>query len=348
MRALTVVPGRAGSGRLDEIPEPQPGSGHVLVETLLIGVCGTDIEIVSGRYGWAPPGADRLVLGHESLGRVLQAPAESGVAAGDLVVGIVRRPDPVPCLNCATGEWDMCRNGRYTERGIKELHGYCSERYVIEPEFAVKVDPSLERVGVLLEPTSVVAKAWEHVERIGRRAAWEPRKALVTGAGPIGLLAALLAVQRGLDTHVLDRVTDGPKPKLVRDLGATYHAGSVEEACKDADVVVEATGVGRLVFDVMQHTAPGGIVCLTGVSPAGRSIDVDAGLLNRQMVLANDVVFGSVNANRRHYEQAAEALARADRGWLEGLITRTVPLGRWREALDRRADDVKVVIDVTA
>ena len=201
---------------------------------------------------------------------------------------------------------------------------------------------------MLLEPTSVVAKAWEHVERIGRRTTWEPRKALVTGAGPIGLLAALLAVQRGLDTHVLDRVTDGPKPQLVRDLGATYHSGSVEEACKDADVVVEATGVGQLVFDVMQHTGAGGIVCLTGVSSSGRSIGVDAGLLNRELVLENDVVFGSVNANRRHYEQAAEALARADRGWLEGLITRTVPLERWQESLERRPDDVKVVIDLSA
>jgi len=348
VRALTVVPGQAGSARLDDVPDPNPRSDLVLVETLLIGVCGTDIEIVSGRYGWAPPGQDRLVLGHESLGRVLQAPPGSGLAQGDLVVGIVRRPDPEPCPNCAAGEWDMCRNGRYTERGIKQLHGYCSVRYVVEPGYAVKVDPSLERVGVLLEPTSVVAKAWEHVERIGRRTTWEPRKALVTGAGPIGLLAALLAVQRGLDTHVLDRVTDGPKPQLVRDLGATYHSGSVEEACKDADVVVEATGVGQLVFDVMQHTGAGGIVCLTGVSSSGRSIGVDAGLLNRELVLENDVVFGSVNANRRHYEQAAEALARADRGWLEGLITRTVPVERWQESLERRPDDVKVVIDLSA
>jgi threonine dehydrogenase-like Zn-dependent dehydrogenase len=242
----------------------------------------------------------------------------------------------------------MCRNGRYTERGIKELHGYCSERYRIEPEFAVRIDPGLGSVGVLLEPATVVAKAWEHTERIGRRATWKPGKALITGAGPIGLLAALLGVQRGLDVHVLDRVTEGPKPDLVQALGATYHVGSVEEACKDADVVIEATGVGQLVFDVMQHTASGGIVCLTGVSAAGRSIPVDAGMLNREMVLENDVVFGSVNANRRHYEQGSEALARADRDWLERLITRRIPLDRWEEALRREPDDVKAVIEVTA
>jgi glucose 1-dehydrogenase len=348
VRALTVTPLRAGSARLEEVSNPVLGSNEVLVETLFVGVCGTDLEIVSGEYGWAPPGEDRLILGHESLGRVLDAPEEAGLEAGDLVVGIVRRPDPEPCANCAMGEWDMCRNGRYTERGIKEIHGYCSERYVIEPEYAVKVDASLERVGVLLEPTSVVAKAWDHVEKIGDRARWQPRKVLVTGAGPIGLLAALLGVQRGLDTHVLDRVTEGPKPDIVRDLGATYHTESVEEACADADVVIEATGVGQLVFDVMQHTAPGGIVCLTGVSPTGRQIEVDAGLLNRSMVLENDVVFGSVNANRRHYEQAAEALAKADPAWLERLISRRVPLDRWEEALDRRPDDVKAVIEVSA
>jgi threonine dehydrogenase-like Zn-dependent dehydrogenase len=344
-----VTPGVPNSLRCDpDWPEPAPEEGAILVEALAVGICGTDHEIISGAYGEAPPGQERLVLGHESLGRVVRAPAGSGLASGDLVVGIVRRPDPVPCPNCAAGEWDMCRNGRYTERGIKELHGYCSERYVIEPEYAVRIEPSLERVGVLLEPTSVVAKAWEHVERIGRRATWRPGRALVTGAGPIGLLAALLAVQRGLETHVLDRVSGGPKPALVHDLGASYHAGSVEEACKDADVVIECTGVGRLVFDVMQNTAPGGVVCLTGVSSAGRAIEVDAGLLHRELVLENDVVFGSVNANRRHYQAAAEALARADSAWLERLITHRIPLERWEEGLERRPDDVKAVIEVSA
>src|SRR5436853_2964292 len=174
MRALTVRPGQADSARVGEVPEPPPADGPVLVRTLAVGVCGTDLEIVSGAYGWPPPGRDRLILGHESLGQVIEAPSDSGLKPGDLVVGIVRRPDPVPCPNCAAGEWDMCRNGRYTERGIKELDGYCSERYRIEPRFAVKVAPHLGHLGVLLEPASVLAKAWEHVERIGRRAAWHP------------------------------------------------------------------------------------------------------------------------------------------------------------------------------
>jgi threonine dehydrogenase-like Zn-dependent dehydrogenase len=241
----------------------------------------------------------------------------------------------------------MCRNGEYTERGIKQRDGYGSERFRIEPEFAVKLDPALERVGVLLEPASVLAKAWEHVERIGRRAEWEPRTVLVTGAGPIGLLAALMGRQRGLEVHVLDRVTDGPKPGLVRDLGASYHTGTVAEACPAADVVIECMGVGKLVFDALQDTGHGGIVCLTGVSSGGRLLPVDAGTLNRTMVLENDVIFGSVNANRRHYEAAAKALAEADRGWLERLITRRVPLDRWSEAPERQPGDVKAIIDLT-
>ena len=202
MKALTVIPLKAGSAELSDVDDPPESDGPVLVETLAVGICGTDIEILSGAYGWAPPGRERLVLGHESLGRVLEAPAGAPVRQGDLVVGIVRRPDPVPCANCAVLEWDFCRNGQYTERGIKEHDGYLSERYRITPDFVVKVDPALGILGVLLEPTSVVAKAWEEVDRVGGRAHWDPKTVLVTGAGPIGLLAALIGVQRGLDVHV--------------------------------------------------------------------------------------------------------------------------------------------------
>ena len=344
MRAVTVVPLQKDSVDLTEIPEPPATDGPVLVETISIGVCGTDLEIIEGDYGWAPPGETRLVIGHESLGRVLEAPDASGLAPGDLVVGIVRRPDPVPCPNCAVGEWDMCRNGQYTERGIKQHHGYASERYRIHADFAVKVDPGLGHLGVLLEPTTVVAKAWDHIERIGRRAVWRPESVLITGAGPIGLLAALLSVQRGFSTHVLDRVTEGLKPQLVADLGATYHHGTIADTGVTPDVVIECTGVAQLVLEAMMHGAPDSIVCLTGVSSGGRNFDVDAGLLNRDMVLQNDVVFGSVNANRRHYEAGAAALSKADPKWLARLITRSVPLDSWRDAYARQPDDVKTVL----
>jgi threonine dehydrogenase-like Zn-dependent dehydrogenase len=345
MLAITVRPGVAGSAALEEVLDPPLSDGEVLIQTLAIGVCGTDIEIASGGYGWPPEGRDRLILGHESLGRVIEAPEGAAVTAGDLVVGIVRRPDPEPCASCAVGEWDMCRNGRYRERGIKELDGYASERFRITPEFTVRLDPALESVGVLLEPTSVVAKAWDQIERISQRSAWKPNRVLVTGAGPIGLLGALLAVRRGLEVHVLDQVTDGPKPQLVADIGARYHSNHDGLADLAPDVVLECTGVGQVVFDVMGHVAPDGIVCLAGVSPAGRHLDVDAGALNTSLVLGNRVVVGSVNANRLHYETAAATLAAADPAWLERLISRRVPLSAWETALERRPDDVKVVIE---
>jgi len=348
MKALTVVPLRSGTAELSDVDEPPVSDGEVLVETLAIGICGTDAEILSGAYGWAPVGRERLVLGHESLGRVLEAPSGAAVSEGDLVVGIVRRPDPVPCANCAVGEWDFCRNGQYTERGIKQHDGYLSERYRITADFVVKVDPSLGQLGVLLEPTSVVAKAWEQVDRIGARAHWAPKTAVVTGAGPVGLLAALLGVQRGLEVHVIDQMESGLKPELVRALGAHYHTGAIADTCKDPDAIIECTGVDSLVFDAMEHVGPGGVVCLTGVSSGGRSLDIDAGSLNRSMVLENEAVVGSVNANRRHYEAGADALAKADRSWLQRLISRRVPLAQWADALNRQPDDVKVVVEVAS
>jgi threonine dehydrogenase-like Zn-dependent dehydrogenase len=346
MLAITIDPGVKDSADLEEVPEPDPSEGAILVDGVALGICGTDAEIAGGEYGEAPPGAERLILGHESLGRVADAPEGGGFAAGDLVVGIVRRPDPEPCASCAAGEWDFCRNGGYTERGIKALHGFGSERWRIEPEFAVKLDPALGLLGVLMEPTTIVAKAWEQIDRIARRATIAPRRVLVTGAGPIGLLAALLARQRGLEVHVMDRASGGPKPQLVRDLGAGYFTGGVGDLDPPPDVIVEATGASQVVVDAMGHTAPNGIVCLTGISSGGLTIQLDAGMLNRDIVLENDVVFGSVNANRRHYEAAAAALAAADRAWLERLITRRVPLASWRDALARREHDIKVVVEL--
>jgi threonine dehydrogenase-like Zn-dependent dehydrogenase len=347
MRALTVAPGIANSARVDDVPEPPRSDGAVLVKSLALGVCGTDREIVSGAYGWAPPGERRLVIGHESLGEVCEAPAGSGFRPGDRVVGIVRRPDPVPCPACAVGEWDMCRNGRYTERGIKERNGYGADYFRIEPDFLVKIDGALGDAGVLVEPTSVVAKAWDHTERIGQRSrAWQPQTLLVTGAGPIGLLAAMMGAQRGLDVHVLDHHDSLAKRTIVHGLGGTYQLGlgSVLDTLKP-DILMECTGAPDVVRDALGRTASGGIVCLVGVSSPGHDLDIDVGGLNRTMVLDNDTVFGSVNANRAHYEAAVEALERADKAWLASLITRRVPVEQWTQSLDRQPDDIKVVVD---
>jgi threonine dehydrogenase-like Zn-dependent dehydrogenase len=262
------------------------------------------------------------------------------------VCGIVRRPDPVPCVWCANLEWDMCANGQYTERGIKERHGYGSSHWRIEPDFLVPVPASLGRTGILLEPAAVVAKAWEQVERIGHRATYAPHRVLVTGAGPVGLLAALLGVQRGLEVHVLDTATDGIKPELVADLGATYHHEGVAKLGFEPDVVIEGTGVGSLIVQILQSLAPNGIVALAGLSGDPSSIEVPMAAINKQMVLRNQVLVGSVNEARRHYEQAAEAIASADLQWLSRLVTRTVPIEDWTSALTKGNDDVKVVIDL--
>ena len=350
MLALSVTPLQKDSATLDEVPEPRVarGESHALLRALDIGICGTDHEILAGDYGVAPPGEQRLIIGHESLGEILQAPPASGFEPGDLAVGFVRRPDPVPCPACARDEWDMCKNGQYTERGIKSRHGYAAQCYAVRPEYLIRVPRELRSVGVLVEPTSVVAKAWEQIERIAARASIAPRSVLVTGAGPIGLLAALLGRQRGLQVHVFDRHVDGPKPELTRALGAHYHCGNIAQVGVCPDLVVECTGAAAVLIGSVGLLAPDGIVCLTGVSSGGRRIAVDVGEFNREMVLENGVIFGSVNANRRHYAAAVDALARADCAWLEALITRRVSLRDWRGAFQPEARDIKIVLDFAA
>ncbi|GAA1720826.1 glucose 1-dehydrogenase [Kribbella yunnanensis] len=345
MRAMTITPGKADSARLGEVAEPPSTDGSVLVEALLTGICGTDLELVSAHFGSAPPGSDQLVIGHESLGRVLEAPAGSGFAPGDLVAGVVRRPDPVPCPACARGEWDFCRNGLYRERGINLMDGYGAERWRVDPYFAVPVPAELGNLGVLVEPASVLTKSWEQIDAVGQRSWYGPEHVLITGAGPIGLLAAMVARQRGYDVHVLDRMSDGLKPDLVRALGASYLT-DLSQLPVVPDVVIEATGVGQVVFDCAKLLGPAGVMCLIGISPGPASIDVQLDALVRQLVVRNVALIGVVNAGKRHYADAVDVLQAADPDWLARLITRTVPLSDWTSALAREPDDIKVVVDM--
>ncbi|MBB5917641.1 threonine dehydrogenase-like Zn-dependent dehydrogenase [Nocardia transvalensis] len=346
MRAITAVPGKPEQLQVGDFPDPTPAEGSVLVRGRLLGICGTDVDIVENGYGWLPPGGDRLVIGHESLGEVLEAPADSGLRPGDLVAGIVRHPDPVPCAPCAHGDWDFCANGEYTERGIKARNGFGAEIWRTEPEFAIRLDPALGDCGVLMEPASILAKAWEQIERIGARFPWEPSAVLVTGAGPIGLCAALMGAQRGLDVHVLDRNGGGPKVELLRDLGATFHTGDVRDIGLTPDIVVETTGHGPLVTELGEVVARNAIVCLTGIASAADTTTLNTNAINKLMVLDNTVVFGSVNAARRHYEQAAASLAQADHSWLERMITRRVAMAEYPTAVHKGPDDIKVVVDL--
>jgi threonine dehydrogenase-like Zn-dependent dehydrogenase len=345
---MTVRPGQHGSAGLEELPHPDGRDGALLVRGRAVGVCGTDREITDSACGAPPPGNETLIIGHESLGEVLEAPAGSGFVPGDLIVGMVRRPDPLPCPACAAGEWDMCQNDGFGERGIMRLPGYGSEVWRVPPDFAVPIVPRLGELGVLLEPASVLAKAWDQVGQNSRRAFFRRGRALVTGAGPIGLMACLLGVQRGYEMHVVDLAQAGRKRDLVEDLGARYHAGDAGDIDVDVDVVIECTGLGSVGHAAARRLASGGIMCLTGIMNLDPALDLDATIMNRTMVLHNQVLFGTVNAGRRHWEQAAEALAAADRGWLNGLITRRVPLASWTEALDRQPEDIKVVVELTA
>ena len=237
----------------------------------------------------------------------------------------------------------MCRNGHYTERGIKQRNGYGAEHFRVEPDFPIKVDPSLRTLGVLLEPTSIVAKAWDHIERIGAAAhlgsrawCWSPararsaaRRADRPAAGSRGPRSRPRARRRRATAHA----------RPWRDLS------QLAISARSPDIVIECTGAGALVLDVIGRTAPDGIVCLAGVSSGGRKLKFDVGDLNR------DNGAGERRGVRLGQRQppplraAAEALANADKAWLARLITRRVPLARWREALERRPDDIKVVMD---
>jgi threonine dehydrogenase-like Zn-dependent dehydrogenase len=356
MRAIVVTPGQAGSGRLAEVPTPEPVGTEVLVRTIEVGVCGTDVEILNGDYGEAPPGDDYLILGHENFGQVVQAPADGDLHEGDHVVCVVRRPDPVPCPSCAAGEFDMCSNGLYTERGIKGRHGFMSEYFTEVPEYLVKLPAHLVGIGVLIEPLTVVEKGIQQAIEIQRRLVWQLREAVVTGAGPIGLMATFLLRSMGIDVWTVDIVErDSNRAKMVEACGATYVKGDEtsllqlsEQLDNHIDLIVEATAVPQIVFDAMDAVGNNGVVCLTGVSAGSRKLEVAGAHINFEMVLMNKVVFGSVNANKRYYASAVDDLARFEELWpglCAQVITRRVAPEHFADALTPRPGiDVKSTI----
>lgn len=357
MRAVVVTPRKPGSGRLMEVADPKAQPDEVLVRVQEVGLDGTDAEILEGQYGEAPPGDNYPIIGHESLGQVEEiADGAGGLSSGDWVVAIVRRPDPVPCRNCAAGEWDMCLNGQYVERGIKGRHGFLAELYAEAPSFLVQVPEELAKVAVLLEPLSIVEKAVEQIGRIQERMVWQPERAVVLGAGPVGLLVGTLLRLEGLDVHFYDMTEGGIKRELAEATGAHYIWAKERKLGHElgasigaVDIIVEATGYSPLAFDAMDMIGPNGIVCLTGVSGGTRSLQVSADHLNLEMVLQNKVVFGTVNANRRHFESGIVHLKEIEVRWpglLSRLITRQVSMTGFTEALERSPESVKSVVEI--
>jgi threonine dehydrogenase-like Zn-dependent dehydrogenase len=357
MKAVVVTPLQADSGRVAEVPDPRMDDGAVLVKVRQVGICDTDAEILAGKYGEAPPGDDHLIIGHESLGQVAEVGANvEGFSPGDWVVAIVRRPDPVPCRNCAAGEWDMCLNGQYTERGIKGLHGFLAEFYAEVPDFLVKVPAESADVAVLLEPLSVVEKAVGQINRVQERMVWQPKRALVLGAGPIGLLAGLLLRLQGIEVHFYATTKGGIKSDLAESMGGSFiwaREHNVDQALADeigpVDIIVEATGYSPLAFDAMGMVGRNGIVCLTGVSGGTRKIEVPSDHLNLEMVLSNKVVFGSVNANRRHFESGVRHLKEIEAHWpgfLSRMITLRLPMADYARGFERSPGHVKSIVEI--
>ncbi|MBO9539294.1 glucose 1-dehydrogenase [bacterium] len=360
MKAVVVLANQPQSLHLAEVAPPEPSPGEVQVKVLEVGLCGTDRDIVQGKYGEPPPGESLLVIGHENLGVVSHL--GEGVTAfspGELVVATVRRPCPELCLNCQAGEPDMCRTGNFRERGIKGLSGFATEAYVEQARYLVRIPERLRRVAVLLEPLSVVEKALREAWFIQERLIWRPERAFVTGAGPIGLLSAMVLRLKGLEVHLLDRVApEHPKARLAQALGASFHhadahhgLGELSASVGRPDVIVEATGVSSLSFPAVLALSCNGILVRLGLSPSRQLISLPGDVINQTMVLENILVLGSVNANVQDFDQGiADMLACEQRfpGWLEGLITRRLPLSALTRAFEREPDDVKVVLEVAA
>lgn len=357
MKAIIVHPGQQDSVQMQDVPDPKPGRGEVVVKVLRAGLCGTDAEINTGLYGQAPPGFDYLILGHENFGVVEETGKKvKGFKPGDFVVSTVRRPCG-KCWACKHGENDMCTSGDYAERGIKGRHGYMAQYYVESPQYIFKIPRAVKDIGVLLEPTSIVEKGIDQSFRIQQRTHWKPRTALVLGAGPVGLLAAAILAVRGLRTVVAGRKpADDVRAKLVPQLGSEYVSvanmplGDLPKQIGPIDMAIEATGNSGVVFAAMQILAPDGILCLLSVTGGNKTEPVPTDQINQNLVLRNNVVFGSVNANPRHYAMGVKdfsAIERKHPGALAKLITDRLPWAQYRTWFTRRGAGIKTTLEIS-
>lgn len=339
MKAVAVFPGKANSVHLGQLDRPEVadilnGRG-VLVEVLRVGVDGTDKEINAAEYGEAPPGEPFLVLGHESLGRVLEVgPRVTEFRPGDLVVATVRRPGM--SIYDAIGMQDMTTDDTYFERGISRRHGYLSEAYVEDADFLVLLPQSLREVGVLLEPLTVVEKGIQQAYEIQRRLkVWRPKRAAVIGAGNIGLMASLVLRLHGLEVDTFGRER---KPHLnatlLEELGARYVSTQEQtivqrtSALGRYDLVFECTGFSPMLFEGMSATGKNGVLVLSSITGGTRTVDqVPSDRLNLDFVLGNKVMVGTVNAGRDAFESGVRDLIHAEAaypGWLAKLLTHPV------------------------
>lgn len=356
MKAIAVTPGQKNSIRLQDAPDPTPGPNEALVRVLRVGLCGTDAEISEGLYGEAPAGSDFLILGHENFGVVEAMGAEvKGLKPGDFVVASVRRPC-TECFNCSHGRSDLCTSGKYTERGIKGRHGYMAQHYAESPDFLFKIDKAIREIGVLLEPTTIVEKGVSEAMQIQKRLPAKPRTALVFGAGPVGLLAAASLRVRDLETVVVSREPESDvRVQLAKAMGCHYFAvdgsplGQLSQQLPAPDVIMECTGSSAVGFAAMEMLAADGILCLLSVTGGDKMEMVHAAEINRDLVLRNNVVFGSVNASPAHYRLAIRSLKLAEKKWpgvLEQLITTRLPWTDFSKWFNRQVSGIKTTLEI--
>ncbi len=367
MRAIAIVPGTKGTRLVDRPLPSVRAPEEIRLQVLRVGICGTDREEEAGGRALLPDGQRDLVIGHEMLGRVTEVgSAVTRVRVGDLAVMTVRRGCGT-CVACAMNRPDMCRTGRYRERGIWGLDGYQTEYVVDREQYAVHVPAELAAVGVLIEPLSVAEKAIDETVRL--QAARLPdapatpdwlfgRPCLVAGLGPIGLLAALALRLRGADVFGLDIVDAGsPRPQWLTAIGGRYVDGRqvqperMEKALGLMDLVLEATGIAGLAFELLDALAPNGAYVLTGIPGGNRPIEVPGAELVRRLVLGNQAMVGSVNAARDHYQMAVDDLGQAHLrfpGHVEQLITHRHRVEEHAAALgEHPAGEIKAVVEWT-
>jgi glucose 1-dehydrogenase len=317
--------------------------GEVLVRTLEVGVCGTDREISEGLFGVAPEGEPLLVLGHEALAVVEQD--GYGFTQGELVTATVRRSCG-HCIACAEGYPDSCLSGDYSERGITRLHGYDRELVAEDPKQLIAIPKSLGRLGVLAEPASICERALRPARTIGGRQPWQLERALVIGAGAIGLLTTYLL--RLADVEVWT-VSLEPESELVEQSGARYastHDTELSELGK-FDLVIEAAGNAQMMAQTLGLLRRSGVACLLGIDPRVQTVELDGRVLGVDTILENRVLFGSVNAHRQDWLAAVADLDRARERWpeaLEQFVTLRVPLDRFAEAFEHRGGKATLVL----
>lgn len=356
MKAIVVKPGEKHSIHMRDMPDPPLKPDQVAVKMLRVGLCATDGEINEGLYGQAPPGDEFLILGHENLGVVQDVGKKvEGFKAGDLVVATVRRPCG-ECFNCRHGENDMCTSGKYEERGIMRRHGFMSEFYVESPQWLHKLPKAIEDIGVLLEPMSVVEKGIDHSFVLQKRLQWRPRTALVLGGGPVGLLAAAILRVRGLETFVAGREspTDA-RAKIANEMGAKYISVEkktlfdVQKEIPPVDLAIEATGASTVAFNAMQILGRNGVLCLLSVTSGSKTAEQPIDQINQLLVLGNEVVFGSVNANPKHFQMGVKDLTTIQKKWpgvLQKLITTRLPWDQFGGWFGKRGVGIKTTLEI--